>query len=107
MSNAFSNEIPLESFKDKFTVYSFEKAISGTNGLSGALERNINELAFLNKKSNGIKLIHNEENSNISECSELLLALRNYRIKNNLGDNIFDKDLLAAKKKITKRLNNL
>ncbi len=96
-----------ETFKDKFTVYSFEKAISGTNGLSGALERNINELAFLNKKSNGIKLIHNEERSNISECSELLLALRNYRIKHNLKDNKYDKDLLGAKKKITKRLNNL
>ena len=35
-----------ETFKDRFNVYSFEKAISGTNGLSGALERNINELAF-------------------------------------------------------------
>jgi len=96
-----------EIFKDRFTVYSFEKAISGANGLSGALERNINELAFLNKKSNGIKLIHNEEKSNISECSELLLALRNYRIKHNLEDNIFDKDLLDAKRKITKKLNNL
>ena len=96
-----------EIFKDRFNVYSFEKAISGTNGLSGALERNINELAFLNEKSNRIKLIHNEEKSNISECSELLLALRNYRIKHNLEENIFDKDLLSAKKKITQRLNNL
>lgn len=96
-----------EIFKDRFTIYNFEKAVTESDGLIGALERNINELAFLNKKSSGIKLIHNKEKSNISECSELLLALRKYRIKHNIEDDKVDRDLMRAKREITKRVNKL